>query len=458
MISASRIVGLMLLAFAGTACGQITINPKLLVPLHKKNPALLKMPAPMHRIAPAPSPAPAAAASPAPPVTAPPSSGGTLIGAPLPPPPTVLQASAASMKEEVAIEPAEAAVMSASIQDAQQVQQQAQSLGMSVKRRAVLANLGLVISVLRVPEGTSVAAALAQLRQAMPGVWFDANQRYRLEAGPAAYGPKLIRWPAAPQRCAQGARIGMIDTPIDLAHPAFKSENVTLRSFLPAGVAPAAADHGTAIASLLVGRGFGLLPGAKLYAAGVFRSRGEHGADTDAELVVRALDWLAGQKVVALNLSFGGRRNQLLEAAILRVEELGVAVIAAAGNGGPQAKPAYPAAQPGVIAVTAVDSELEPYAQANRGDYIAFAAPGVDVWVAAPGGRGRHETGTSYAAPFATAAFAAAKSMRPAAGSRTLEHLLSSRAKDLGAHGKDPVFGWGLVQAMRCGRPSRGKH
>jgi len=324
MISASRIAGLILLGFAGAACGQIKIkvNPKLLVPLHEKQqPVQLQMPVPLHQIGPAQNPAPEAAPSPPPAETVLPASGGTLIGSPLPPPPATPQASAASMKEDVAIEPAEVAVMSASMQDAQQVQQQAQSLGMSVTRRAVLHNLGLVVSVLRVPAGTTVAAALTQLRQAMPRAWFDANRRYVLDAGTGDHAKRI---PAQARRCAQRARIGMIDTRIALGDPTLKSARVTTRSFLPAGVTPAAADHGTAIASLLVGRG--LMPRASLYTAAVFRSRG-HGADTDVELVARALDWLVGQKVAAIELSIGGSRNQVLQAALLRVEKRGVAVI-----------------------------------------------------------------------------------------------------------------------------------
>jgi len=326
MTRAPHVVGLLLLGFAGAACGQIKVNPNLLLPLHEKKPVPLYMPAPLHQITPVQSPPPAPAeaeppqAQPAESQPAAPDSGGTLIGTPLPPPPAAPQAGATSMKENAAIEPAEVAVMSVSLQDAQQVQQQAQSLGMSVVRRAVLHHLGLVISVLRVPEGTRVADALAQLRQAMPRTWFDANRRYALEAGPA----EPARLPAQAQRCAQRAGVGMIDTRIAPGDPAFKSAHVTMRSFLPAGVAPAPADHGTAVAARLVGRG--ATPRARLSAAAVYRSRGG-GADTDAELVARALDWLVGQKVAAIELSVGGSPDQILQAALLRVEKQGIAVL-----------------------------------------------------------------------------------------------------------------------------------
>src|SRR4029077_15575453 len=75
----------------------------------------------------------------------------------------------------------------------------------------------------------------------------------------------------------------------------------------------------------------------------------------------------------------------------------------AAGNAGPDAPPAYPGALPEVIAVTAIDRDGAVFPEANRGDYIAVAAPGVSIWVPGPDGEGRHQTGTSFAAPFALA-------------------------------------------------------
>jgi Subtilase family len=461
MSAARAILAAALLAWAGAAPAQIRIlDRKLVAPPPNKNLVPLTRPAtvaapstalqpeqpPAQETQPAPG---ATETAPAPqPLGVTPGSGGTLIGSPLPQPPQPAQGAAAAIKEDVSVEPGEVVVASASMQDAQQLQQQAQALGLGIKRRAALGNLGLVISVFRVPHGVTVEAALAQLRQAMPSVWSDANHRYALEAGPAIYGAKLIGWPAADRACPGGARVGMVDTAVDLGHPAFKAGRVTLRSFLPSGIAPARTNHGTAVASLLVGDGgFGLLRGSRLYAAAVFRKRGNDGADTDAELVVRALDWLVGQKIVAVNLSFGGPRNRLVEAAVLRVEQLGVEVLAAAGNGGADAPPVYPAAQAGVIAVTALDTRMQPYPHANHGDYIAFAAPGVDVWAAAPGGGGKYESGTSYAVPFATAVVAAAKAAQPATAPAALEKALAAHAKDLGAPGRDPVYGWGLIRA-----------
>ena len=379
--------------------------------------------------------------------------GGRLLDAPLPPPPP--DAPPPPEREDQTVEPAEIVVASANMQEAQALAQLARNLGFGIRRRSNLQGLGLVVTVLRVPRETSVGSALAALRQAAPSVWADANHRYSLQGDPTLiYGRALVGWANVAPHCGRGVRIGMLDTGLAVAHPALKGRDIVTRSVLPAGVPRAKSDHGTAIAALLVGNtrpsGFGgMVPAAKLYAAEIFRARGEQ-SDTTAEWIVAALDWLATHKVHIVNLSLGGPRNLLLEAAIGRLLELGMAVVAAGGNGGPDAPPVYPAAQRGVVAVTAVDADLKPYRLATRGAYLAFAAPGVDVWSAVPDREGAYFSGTSYAAPFVTAVLASERQKAPGVAWTKLIEQLGARARDLGPPGRDPVYGWGLVQAGAC--------
>jgi subtilisin family serine protease len=403
----------------------------------------------LQRVVPsAPSNAPPASKTGAPAV----SSGG--FGA-LPPPP---QDAPVPMKESQSVEPGELLAISATMDDALQLAAQAQALGFSVKRRTNLAGLGFVVTTFRLPKDMGVGTALLALRKALPDVWADANHRFQLMGDEArTYGQRLIGWSTA-AACGAGLRIGLVDTGVATDHPQLQGRAIRLRAVLPAGVSAAGADHGTATAALLVGRDTGLLPGAQLYAANIFRSR-EKEADTTAEWAVLGLDWMAENRVAVVNLSLGGPRNLLIEAAVQRLLETGIAVTAAAGNGGEGAAPVFPAAQPGVTAVTAVDAKMNPYRRANRGDYIAFAAPGVDVWTATPGKEGIFVTGTSYAVPYVTAALAAAHQSNPKIAWTAILEQLQARARDLGAPGKDPVFGWGLVQAGGCvggkGRPKR---
>jgi len=319
------------------------------------------------------------------------------------------------------------------------------------------------VTVLRVPKEMALGDAMTLLRQTQPTAWVDANHRYELFGDETvSYARKLIGFESVSPLCGYGMRVGLVDTALDAAHPTLQHREIISNSFLPTGVKLAKPDHGTAIGALLVGNtlptGFsGMLPAAKLYAATVFRDNGE-GADTTAEWIVQSLDWLVQQHVQVINLSLGGPRNLLLEAAVNRLVGSGVIVVAAAGNQGPDAPAVYPAAQPGVIAVTAVDADFKSWPKANHGDYISFAAPGVDVWSAQQGNGGAYLTGTSYAVPFVVAVFTAARQANLKRSWAEVQHDLQTQARDLGDHGKDPVFGWGLLRASGCGKTNGGKH
>ena len=130
-----------------------------------------------------------------------------------------------------------------------------------------------------------------------------------------------------------------------------------------------------------------------------------HGADdrpavATVERVVAAVDWLGGGGIRLVNMSLETGSNPVLDFAMSSAAAKGMILVAAAGNGGKDAPPAYPAAHPDVIAVTAIDADARIYKKANRGDYIDLAAPGVDVWAAKAGGGGSYRSGTSFAVPF----------------------------------------------------------
>ncbi|MGF7163619.1 subtilisin family serine protease, partial [Rhodoligotrophos appendicifer] len=208
-------------------------------------------------------------------------------------------------------------------------------------------------------------------------------------------------------------------------------------------------DHGTAIAALLIGRGGGpspgLLPNAKLVAVDAFRR--QPGIDDHADVVglISALEALVERRVGVINMSFSGPPNPALQSAIKEAAARGVIFVAAAGNGGPGARASYPAAYNEVIAVTAIDPSFNVYPFATTGSYVDLAAPGVNIWTAQASLEEQTRSGTSYAAPFVTAAAALL-----AAGQRfdsaSIPVKLKTRAQDLGKAGRDDIFGFGLLQ------------
>ena len=119
-------------------------------------------------------------------------------------------------------------------------------------------------------------------------------------------------------------------------------------------------------------------------------------------------------------------------------------IVAAAGNNGPGAAPSYPAAYPGVIAVTAVDRNLAIYSRATQGEYIDIAAPG---------GGGIARSGTSYAVPFISAAAAILRASDALPDAASVQTTLEGRTLDLGKPGRDRTFGFGLLQAANLCQP-----
>ena len=147
-------------------------------------------------------------------------------------------------------------------------------------------------------------------------------------------------------------------------------------------------------------------------------------------------------RMSVIGLSLSGPANPLLEQAVKRAYERGVLLIAAAGNGGRNAEPVYPAAYESVLSVTAVSEGDRIYRRANRGDHVDFAAPGVRVWTIDLEGEGTYRSGTSYAVPFVVAL----ASQALAENRVTLKQLQKGDGLtivDLGQPGRDPVYGWG---------------
>ncbi len=254
--------------------------------------------------------------------------------------------------------------------------------------------------------------------------------------------------PGSRSMCDQAVSVGVIDTAINTQHVAFANSHIESKDFAGAEFeAPRA--HGTAVAGILVGVGVGeghhqqlipLLPAAKVYAASVFYPRSDYAQGATMINLVRALNWLVEKKVRVINMSLAGPDNKILALAIQKTVQANMTIVAAAGNEGPAAPPAYPAAYADVIAVTAVDKNQRIYRWANRGDHIDFAALGVAVFTARSSGDFGHETGTSMAAPLVTAAVACTT---PGA---SVVAQLKKHAQDLGAAGRDPVFGDGLLR------------
>ncbi len=331
-----------------------------------------------------------------------------------------------------------------------------------------------------VPPSWDAPRAQDLLTKELPGHRFETNKIYRLyraamkdDLGLAKAGEpvlpgtacppdrcfarKIIQWQDQLSPCARGQRIGVIDTKIDRTHPTFQGALIHEAGFAPDN-RPAAPDwHGTGVLALLAGNPAsgtpGLVPRAEFFAASIFFSEANGAMATDTVSLMRALGWMQDNDVRIINMSFAGPPDGLVKDEIEKLRSRGVVLVAAAGNEGPAADPAYPAAYPQVIAVTAVAKDLVNYRYANRGDHIDVAAPGVDIWTAVPGAREGYHSGTSFAAPHVTGILALLP--RDSLIGNKNDLLDSLPFQDLGAQGRDPVYGRGLLVAPPyCTPPS----
>jgi subtilisin family serine protease len=174
--------------------------------------------------------------------------------------------------------------------------------------------------------------------------------------------------------------------------------------------------------------------------------------DRDAasmESIARSIDWLLGQEVEVINMSLAGPENAVLRRIMEAAAAKGAVLVAASGNDATAAV-AYPASDPAVIAVTALDAAKRPYRDASIGDEVEFAAPGVDVLVAEGEGTA-YRTGTSYASAVLAALVAHEIGAGRVTSAEDVRALLSSGSEDLGESGRDAQFGWGLPRLPDCG-------
>ena len=338
-----------------------------------------------------------------------------------------------------------------------QALQQAQARGFQIQSDQVLQPLGERMVTLIVPAGLSTQRALQQLRAADPGGSYDFDhlfvQSQLTPAQPPALPPPVQAARAATH--AQGAdvmsampdvvriRVGLVDGGVDAEHPAFAAQRPRLSG---CNGRPVPSAHGTAVASLFVGRAaqfHGAAPGAELVAIDVYCGSDVPGGRVRD--IVLALGELMGAGVRVINMSVVGPDNAVLAAVVRKVIARSIIVVAAAGNDGPGAAPLYPAAYPGVVAVTAVDAREKVLVEAGSGAHVRFAAPGADMVAAVPGAMYTIVRGTSYASPLVAGLLARLLAQD---GSVTVDEVvqqLAAAAVDRGKAGRDRRYGYGLV-------------
>jgi subtilisin family serine protease len=319
----------------------------------------------------------------------------------------------------------------------------ARALGFDVLREQTEAELGWRLVVLRKPQNLSSDKALRKLRTADPAGTYEFNHLYTGSGMLVAAAQRDDARSDAPTS-TPAARVGLIDTGVDLTHPVF-SGTTAHRWGCDDRVIPAA--HGTSVASLLVGQAavfHGVLPSAELYTADVYCGAPTGGA---VDALAGAFGWMVRERIAVINVSLVGPDNAVLARIVASLTARGYVIVAAVGNDGPAAPPLYPASYPHVIGVTGVDAQHRVLLEAARGAQVMFAAPGADMAAGAPAGAYVAVRGTSFAAPIVAALLAQRLSQPDATLAAAAVQALAQGAIDLGPPGKDLTYGYGLLGA-----------
>jgi len=318
----------------------------------------------------------------------------------------------------------------------------------------VLATAGIAIlpgaparAAASIPAGASRPAAQLQLAPG-PGEWWFGSWHVAQEVWPLAQGA--------------GVTVAVLDTGVQASLPGLRG--VVLRGGDTSQAGPghatpgdtdgdAANDgHGTAIATLIAGQGYGngivgVAPRARILPVRV----GDAGADS-AAAAAAGIRFAVRHGARVINMSFGGQVSSprscdpVLAGAVGYALAHDVVLVAAAGDAGVLPGPMEPASCPGVLAVGGTGPDGTWWPGSTRAPYVAVAAPGEQITFA--GMDGRHSTtatGTSFSSALVAGTAALIRSRYPAMPWYQVDQRLIGTAAAAGRQVPSDAYGYGLV-------------
>jgi membrane-anchored mycosin MYCP len=278
-------------------------------------------------------------------------------------------------------------------------------------------------------------------------------------------------------------KIAVIDSGVDGTHPdlagVLSGGTDVSGAGNPDGRASIGAkpEHGTLVATMLAGRGHqpagataspspsarpgptvgtdgivGVAPEAQLLSVSTWLGSANPGGKSDQDQIPEAVRWAVDNGARVINISLGSTSPewpQSWDAAFLYAEQKDVVIVAAAGNRlGGNIQVGAPATIPGVLTVAGLDRKGRASVDSSsQGISIGVAAPAENLIGGLPSGGYAEWAGTSGATPIVAGVAALIRSKWPDMTASQVINRIVSTAKDTGAAGKDPIYGFGVLNA-----------
>jgi serine protease len=277
------------------------------------------------------------------------------------------------------------------------------------------------------------------------------------------YGPGMMQFPTAWGQAGYGSssvKVAVIDTGIRRTHQDLTGGRVLQGYDYYNGDNDPADDcgHGTHTAGTVgatTNNGVGV---AGMSQATILPLKVLSGTDIlgrcsgSAAAIAQAIRDAADQGAKVISMSIGGPDSTVEHDAVTYAFNKGVLIVAAAGNDGSNNSIDYPGAYAESIAVAALESNKARASYSDGGPQLDIAAPGSNVISTYNSSDTSYSSlsGTSMATPHVAGALALALSCAPAGTTAaTIRNALYSTAEDLGAAGRDDLYGYGLARADR---------
>lgn len=327
----------------------------------------------------------------------------------------------------------------------------------------------------------SVAALLAPSPGAQPtqgAASADASGNGKCEQGAgqlSADPPKTFNLlqvaDLAPVATGKGVTVAVVDSGIDATNPHLNAAVIGGVNLVADGErADGMSDrlgHGTSVAGVIAARAVtgsgmvGLAPDAKLLSVRVYRGTDKEtvkaGFGPDVRLMAQGIRWSVDNGATIVNVSMSGEDDAVeLRDAVAYATEHGVLVVASAGNRNTAANQLdslrYPAADPGVLGVAAVNLDGDVTEASIHGVHVDVAAPGQSVLSVQAGGGdcvfASDAESASYATAYTSAAAALLAQAHPEESPAQWSYRLMATAIRFNPEARNDLAGWGVIQPL----------